>query len=118
MNKVRLFLGLIPVAIAMSGCYYDNEEELYPTGTDTTSVVTYQLTIQPMIAGNCAISGCHVTNGQSPDLSTYQGVFDNRSQVKARAVNGTPSPMPAAGLMSADNRNKLAKWIDSGAPNN
>lgn len=105
--------------LALSGCYYDNEEELYPPATQNAGdTIKYSTHIQPMIAGNCATSGCHVAGAQSPDLSTYQGVFDNRDRVKARAVNGDPGPMPSAGLMSQDNRNKLTKWIADGALNN
>jgi hypothetical protein len=45
-------------------------------------------------------------------------VFANKDKVKARAIDGTPTPMPSAGLMSLSNRNKLAAWITVGAPNN
>jgi hypothetical protein len=45
-------------------------------------------------------------------------VFASKDRVKARAVDGNPSPMPSSGLMSLTNRNKLAAWIAAGAPNN
>ncbi len=107
------------VMLVFAGCYYDNEEELYPspaspTNIPDTVVVSYSATIAPMIATNCT---CHSV-GQSPNLTTYQGVYNNRGVVKSRAVNGTPKWMPAAGPMSQANRDSLAKWIDSGAPNN
>jgi hypothetical protein len=116
--KKKLYTLLFGV-IALSGCYYDNEEELYPqTKTTDTSTVSYAATIAPMMANNCAIPGCHVANGQSPNLSAYQGVFNSRSVIKERAVNGNPTWMPAAGPMSTNDRNALARWIDAGAPNN
>jgi hypothetical protein len=71
-----------------------------------------------MLSTNCSTPGCHTTGGQSPDLTAYQGVFNSRSIVKSRAVLGSPSPMPAAGLMSDANRSALGRWIDAGAPNN
>lgn len=112
---IYLLLGLL----LLGSCYYDNEEELYPSsGVTDTAAVSYSATIQPMIAQNCAISGCHTANAQMPDLSSYAGVFANRDRVKARAVDASPSPMPASGLMSAANTNKLARWIDAGALNN
>lgn len=102
----------------LSGCYYDNEEELYPnTKNDTTTIVRWTVHIKPIIDANCATSGCHSTGAQSPDLSTHQGVFDSKDRVKARAVDGNPSSMPASGLMSAANRDKIAKWIAAGAKN-
>lgn len=103
-----------------TGCYYDNEEELYPNagGSNTPSdSVSYSATIAPMMASNCTTPGCHATGAQSPDLTSYTGVFNNRERVKIRAVDG-PNWMPAAGPMSQSNRTNLGKWIDAGAPNN
>lgn len=111
---IYLLLG----SFVLGGCYYDNEEELYSATPTDTAAISYAAIIQPMIAQNCAISGCHVTNAQLPDLSSYAGVLANKDRVKARAVDGAPTPMPAAGLMSAENRNKLGTWIDRGARNN
>lgn len=113
---IYLLLG----SFLLAGCYYDNEEELYPASPNPndTAEVSYAASIQPMIAQNCAIPGCHVANAQSPDLSSYAGLFANKDRAKARAVDGSPTPMPAAGLMSAENRNKLATWIAKGAKNN
>lgn len=119
MKKI-LYLILFGV-IGLSGCYYDNEEELYPNSTTSatdTGTVSYAATIAPMLAANCTTSGCHAANGQPPNLTTYQGVYNNRAVVKSRAVLGSPSWMPAAGPMSSGNRNNLGKWIDAGAPNN
>lgn len=118
--KKTLYLILLGM-IGLSGCYYDNEEDLYPnstTSTTDTSTVSYKTTIAPMMETNCTTSGCHETNGQLPDLTTHPGVYGSRDAVKARAVFGDPSPMPASGLMSTANRNDLQKWIEAGAPNN
>jgi hypothetical protein len=117
--KKKLYI-LIVVVVSLSGCYYDNEEELYPNSVrqNDTSTVSYSATIAPMVATNCSTPGCHTANGQSPDLTTYQGIFNSRSTVKSRAVLGSPSWMPAAGPMSDANRSALGRWIDAGAPNN
>jgi hypothetical protein len=122
--KKHLYSYLLPFTLitlaSLSGCYYDNEDDLYgkiPPINDTT-VISYAATIQPMIANNCATSGCHVGGAQSPNLSTYQGVFTSRGNIRSRAVEGNPSWMPAAGPMSEANRNALGKWIDDGALNN
>jgi hypothetical protein len=119
MKKVLylLFLG----TITLSGCYYDNEEDLYrdsSTSITDTGAVSYSATIAPMMATNCTTPGCHAASGQSPNLTTYQGVSDNSGIVMARAVNANPTPMPAAGLMSPSDRDKLKRWIDAGALNN
>src|SRR6478752_10845549 len=99
--KKTLHLLLFGV-ICISGCYYDNEEDLYPNSTTSnttdTGTVSYATTIAPMMATNCTTPGCHAANGQLPNLTTHQGVYDSRDAVKARAVFGDPSPMPASGL--------------------
>jgi hypothetical protein len=113
------FLLLLFIPLVYTGCYYDNEEELYPQApVDTTVVITYSGDIQPLIANNCAIGGCHVAGAQIPDLSDYAKLKANIDRVEARAVNADPGPMPAAGLMSVANRTKLKTWIDKGALNN
>lgn len=119
MNKltVLLFLGVF-----ITGCYYDKEEELYPNSGSTTSTTTpvaasYKNDIQPLMTSNCATPGCHVSGAQTPDLSSYTGVFGSRAIVKDRA-NNAANPMPSSGLMSVANRNLLNSWIDAGAPNN
>lgn len=103
------------MSLTLGGCYYDNEEELY--GSDTTAV-SYSAAIRPMIEVNCATSGCHVANAQSPDLSSYPALVANKDRVKARAVDGSPSFMPVAGPMSQANRDMLKRWIEAGALNN
>jgi hypothetical protein len=105
------------VLVLGSGCFYDKEETLYPEKSANTPV-TFSGDIQPLISQNCALSGCHATGGQSPSLTSYQLIASNRDKIMARAVNGAPSPMPASGLMSKSNRDKLATWISQGALNN
>ncbi|MES2780247.1 MAG: hypothetical protein V4651_10165 [Bacteroidota bacterium] len=125
MNKLALFLL---AGTLLTGCYYDNEEELYPqtttattattatTSTTTGTVVTYTSDIQPLIAANCAVPGCHVAGATFPDLSSYTGLKNNITAVKTRAID--QQTMPAAGPMSSADIAKLQSWIDAGALNN
>jgi len=116
MNKLLL---IVSASLVMAGCYYDNEEELYPNSTTSTVVsdsVKYSADIAPLISGNCATSGCHVAGAQVPDLSTYAGLKANIDRVKVRAID--EKTMPAAGPLSNANIARLQKWIDQGALNN
>jgi hypothetical protein len=117
MNK--LFLPVCLIALTLSGCYYDNEQDLYPQQTSTTStnnVVTYSNDIQPLIASKCASSSCHATNAQPPDLSNYDKLKANITRVKVRAID--QRTMPAAGPLSNTEIAKIQSWIDAGTPNN
>lgn len=121
-KTIQITLGLLGSILFLTGCYYDNEQELYPNTSNNnqtdTGTVSYVATIQPLMATNCATPSCHAAGAQAPDLSTYQGVFNARDRVNARAVNLNPTPMPPSGAMSQQNRNALSKWIAAGALNN
>ena len=106
------------LAIILTGCYSDNEEELYPFAFCDTQNVTWSNDIQPLIQARCATPACHAPGQQSPDLSTYQGVFAKADRVRARAIDGSPSFMPPSGKLASCDQIKLKDWLDQGAPNN
>ena len=60
-NVIRLATLLLLISFTLSGCYYDKENELYPsprTVCDTTNV-TYSKSIVPIMVANCNV--CHST---------------------------------------------------------
>lgn len=85
-----------------------------------TSNVTYNLSIQPIIATNCI--GCHGTNSPSAgiDLSSYQKVKNiaDIGQLTG-AVNheaGYAAMPPSGGKMSQCNLDKITIWINTNYP--
>ncbi len=130
MNKF-VVLGLIVLVLTMfNACSYDNEEDLYPeppidhnpadtADVDTTvsdNKISYTKDVRPIIAGHCATSGCHVAQGQPPDLSDYAKLKASIDRVKVRAID--QRTMPASGPLSNADILKLQTWIDEGALNN
>lgn len=103
--------------LALTGCYYDKEEELYPNSfyNDTTTYY-YAKDIKPLMDASCATSLCHSTGKQAPDLSTYAGLSASAARVKVRAVD--QRNMPTGGSLSVADINKLRNWIAAGALNN
>ncbi|HEX2618409.1 MAG TPA: hypothetical protein VHL57_12760, partial [Flavobacteriales bacterium] len=68
-------LGCALALLGSSGCYYDNEAELYPSTFCDTTNVTYALRVLPIIQSNCATPGCHVPGGTGVgDFTTYAGL--------------------------------------------
>ena len=72
--------------------------------------------VKSIMLANCAISGCHA--GSSPQ-SGYNFADDctivaQSARIKARAVDGNPSIMPASGAISAADKQKIVDWINSG----
>ncbi len=122
---------LIPVAtvflLAISGCYYNSKEYLYPqvsNGCDTTNV-TFNLSVKPILNSYCL--SCH----SNSSAASYGGniKLENYTDVKLRADNGSLfgsvnytggfSQMPKGSSKLDDCKlTIIKKWIDDGAPNN
>lgn len=115
-----LILGLL---LGTSGCYYDNEEFLYPTtaSCDTTNI-KYSTLVLPMLQNNCL--GCHSQAAASGNV-----ILEGYTNVKTYATNGKLygtisqaqgfSAMPKNGAkLNACDISNLKRWIDAGALNN
>ena len=117
---MRLVIAAVAVVLA-TACYYDNEEDLYQftnTGCDTTNV-SFKNDIEPILQGNCSISGCHVAGGGGP------GIFTNYAGVMEKVNNGTirnrvlvQKDMPPGAPLTDCQLNLIRAWLDAGAPNN
>ena len=120
---------IVPLMIVLlSSCYYDKEDQLYPLsnsgsgGTCDTTNVTYTAAIQPILAQNCALSGCHdaATKSSGYDLSSYDGAKatanSGRMMGSIKQENGF-SPMPKGMTKLNDcNISKISAWINKGMP--
>jgi len=121
-KQINIFIFiLITLAICTSGCYYDNEEELYPGSSDCdTSNVTYSQSLAPVFSANC--NACHSGNSPSGNIRTdsYTSVSTNISRIRG-AVNHESgySPMPQdGGKLSECDLTKIDIWIQQGMPEN
>ena len=120
MKEYLFLLLLTPLLVA--GCYYDVEEELYPTLECATQDVRYTATVLPLLQNNCF--GCHNAgaNFGGVTLEGYDRLIQyvNNGELLG-VIRHTPgfSPMPqgAAQLPECDIE-KIAVWIDQGAPQN
>jgi mono/diheme cytochrome c family protein len=129
---IKISLRLIPAVLLAftlipAGCYYDNEEELYPNTSCDTTNVTYSADVWPVINDNCV--SCHSGGAPSGNIS-----LENYDNIKNQALisSGQPgslygaishdpgnSPMPKSGGKLSDCAiTKIKKWIDDGALNN
>jgi cytochrome c5 len=121
MNRYSLPLFII-IVIFFASCYYDNQEALYPSLTNTcdTTNVTYSGTIAPIMSNNC--TSCH--SGGAPAGSISLTSYANVQTVAAsgalmNALTGTGVPaMPPSGSLSACKISQVQIWIKHGMPNN
>jgi hypothetical protein len=123
-NKTLLSIILffsMAVVISISGCYNDNEEDLYPgSGGCDTSNVTYSKSVAPVFAGYC--NSCHSGNNPSGNLLTdsYASVKTNMSRIHG-AINhlsGFSSMPKDGGQLSPCDLATIDIWIRQGMPNN
>ena len=108
----------------LTGCYYDNEEELYPSGGDTCDIsgVTYSATIVPILQTNCYV--CHEQAANQGNV-TLEGYSNAAALANSGRLYGAVShsagfsPLPKGGnkLLDCDIR-KIKAWVDAGAPEN
>lgn len=117
-------LGLpLLFALGLSGCYYDNEEELYEhyyaeNACDTANI-SFSEDIFPIIQGNCSTAGCHVAGGSAPGIfSNYAGVMDkvNNGSFENRVI--VQRDMPPNGSLTECQINLIQAWLSAGAPDN
>lgn len=118
-QKISLLLCLL---FGVSACYYDVEEELYPTTECETNEVTYSAVVLPIIDNNCY--ACHdaANNFGGIILESYEELkpyVDNGSLLSVIRHESGFSPMPKnrAKLLDCDIA-KIEEWINQGAPNN
>lgn len=118
----NLFLLFLLLFLTISSCYYDVEEELYPSTGCQVEGVTYSQTVLPIIRDNCY--SCHSVAANFGGI-TLEGhdrllIQVNNGQFLG-AIQHNPgfSPMPNnAPQLPLCEIEKIAAWIALGAPNN
>lgn len=124
-TNMRKALPILSAILVLSqGCYYDNEEELYEFEDQLNAAncddvdMSFTDDIFPIIQGNCAITGCHVTGGNGILLENY-------NTVKAKVDDGTfrqqavdAQTMPPTQPLTSCQVDQIESWLNAGALNN
>ena len=125
MKKNIFYLILSGSLASLSGCYNDTEEQLYGASVCNLDIVTYALSVQPIISNNCY--ACHSqanapANGSGIVLEGYAKLIiavNNGLLVESISHGPNASPMPKNAPKLSDCKiNTIKKWIESGALNN
>lgn len=123
--KIRLALWIYAlIMVAISSCYYDVEERLYPAEICDTTNITYALTVKPILDANCNLSGCHNTASASAGIALEQysqvkSYIDQPKFIGSLWHDAAYSAMPKnAAALSACQIRKLDQWRLNGSPNN
>jgi cytochrome c5 len=121
----RLFISLTIITIFsffIVSCYYDNEEALYPSlsnSCDTTNV-TYSGTIVPILNNTCM--GCHsaAATGGSILLNTYDEVVARAPRITGsiKQLSGYSAMPKGGGKISSCSITQWDIWVRKGMLNN
>lgn len=120
MNKV--FLILVIVVVSFSSCYYDSEENLYPSTGCSTENISYTNDVKPILLNSCL--SCHNNVARQGGIT-----LETHDDVLIYVINGTLlgsikhdsgfKAMPQNATKLDDCRiSKVEAWITAGALNN
>jgi len=128
MKKFPAVIIILFVILSFSGgCYYDNEETLYPPGGCDTADVKYSTHIVEILDNRCL--QCHnnvdfAVEGGGFSWEGYaniSGYLSTSSAVFMSSINHeagyTPMPYNLPKLSECEIR-KIELWIEDGFPNN
>lgn len=127
MKYLVLYFFLLIFLFAVSSCYYDKGELLYPASnnapcTDTTTAVSYSKNVIPLLQAQCY--GCHNSNFPSGNITmgTYtadKSVAQSGKLYGSITYTSGYSAMPkGSAKLSNCQISLIKKWIDAGLPNN
>lgn len=114
-------LALITASI-LTGCFYDNEEELYPGNTCVTDNMSYSSNVLPIIQDNCY--SCHNQAGNQGGVTlegyaAFKVYIDNGKLLGAikHETGSPPMPQNEPQLLQCQ-IDKIEAWVNQGALNN
>ncbi|MFM9946294.1 MAG: hypothetical protein ACKVQB_13770 [Bacteroidia bacterium] len=127
MKIIKIISLLLIAFMGFQSCYYDVEEELYPTKTGCdTSNVTLLVKVKPILQKSCYT--CHAqanfaTLGAGINLESYPGIktqVDNGKLLKSINHAAGASAMPKGSTLKIDacEIKIIEKWVRNGALDN
>jgi hypothetical protein len=86
------------------------------SGIEINTDISFTNDVKPIIASNCAVSGCH-NGSQSPNFTIDDNIIQNASRIKSRTGARTMPPAGRPDLTEAEIQ-AIACWVDGGALDN
>jgi len=128
---ISVTAGLVLIGvIAFTGCTKTTTVVKESVTPIDTAAVSFSGDIQPIFTASCALAGCHVSGGQTPNLTkgfAYQSLIDEDMVVPFDPTNselmgwltGKLTPvMPLGSGPNPEINAKVSAWIYQGALNN
>lgn len=121
MHRFLSFWSLV-IILGSLGCYYDTEEDLYPTLNCNTTSVSFSSDVQPILNNNCIVCHSAAANLGNITLEGHSAVLkyvnDGTLLGSIKHLSGYSAMPQGASKMNACNIAKIESWINAGSPNN
>ena len=120
--KKYILLFLTAAIFSLNSCYYDIEEELYPSIECSTEDIQYARDILPILEGNCMVCHSAAVNFGNMTLEGHERlvrVVENGKLLGViRHESGFPAmPRDAPKLLDCEIE-KIEAWVADGALDN
>lgn len=113
-NTFKKIAAILIPSFLFFSCLTNVEEAIIENPQeDFCKTRTYSLHVKTIIEANCI--QCHGQGGNSPNLSTFNGVSNNANSIKNEVVSRR---MPQGGSLTDEEIKTISCWVDEGALNN
>lgn len=122
MKNSRVVYFFLTASLIVSGCYYDNEEELYPGNICITENMSYTNNVLVILENNCYTCHDQTSNQGGVTLEGYANLktyVDNGKLLGAiKHLPGFPQMPDGRPKLGQCQIDKIEAWINQGALNN
>ena len=106
------------LVLACFACTNDKQADPGPGIACDTAQVSYSRQIKPIVAANCALSGCHIAGFAHGDFNRYEELKSASDRGKLHQQVIERKTMPPIGPLPTEEQKLIECWIRQSAPNN
>lgn len=122
MKELRTISTMFILMLVIGGCYYDVEEEIYPTLECDTADMSYLNDILPILEKDCYACHSAAANFGNVTIEGYESLVSFANDGSLLGVikhesGYSPMPKNLAQLLDCEIA-KIEEWINDGALNN
>lgn len=117
-KQMKQFLYTITcsLVVLLGSCEWKSEEALFAEPEACAEPLSFATHIAPIVQTNCAISGCHLSGGQPPELTSYEKVKARATDVLRETQSGNMPPSYSNKSLTQEEVKQIACWVEQGMP--
>ena len=114
-----IVFGIIALSIFGHSCKKDKADEPIPFDCSDT-LISFSATIQPLVMGSCATTGCHNNSGAGGYVFGNHASIEVNKDIILRTIRHEVGvvPMPVGTKLTAEQIQYFTCWVEQGALDN